>query len=507
MKKPHLPTSRKWLTGAAAGVVAFAPGGPLSAAPSIQFSIAPLERTARLDRFQSGYEGVLGTSLDLLIEAPRPTDAIACEREILNEIERLRRILSTYDSASEISGWMKGNPSSAPELAELLSLYETWNARTGGLVSPYLGDAIATWRDAARTGRLPDRGELARLTARREALNVDALGKAFIIDRAVAVARRIVPGGLVNLGGDLRAWGDTTWTVGVADPRNPAENAEPLTRFSLRDRAVATSGGYARFHEISGQRFSHLIDPRTRWARESGGSATVVAADCVTANALSTAASIAGRHAGETLAREQGAAGYLFLSEDGGSSSGGALAPSAPPASSAVPAGGDVSAKTAPAPAGPAWPAGYQVTVPVVLKKFVPEARKEIFRPYVVVWIENEQKKVVRTLTVWGNDERWQRKLTMWIYQLNHSDANASPATRATRPAGAYSVTWDGRDDYGVRLPQGNYKISLEVCREAGHHVMGVATLTCGDGPSTGTLSETAESDATEVSYGPKLSS
>lgn len=505
MKQLPSPTSRKWLTGAAAGMVIFAPGGPLAAAPRIQLSASPLERAAQLDRFKSGYEGVLGTSLDLLIEAPRPTDAIACEREILCEIERLRTILSTYDPASEISGWMRGEEPRSAELSELFSLYESWQARTAGVVSPYLGEAIAMWREAGKTGRLPDRGELLRRATRRQALNVDALGKGYIIDRAVALARRLAPGGWINLGGDIRAWGDTAWTVGVADPANPADNAPAWTQFSLRNSAVATSGGYARFYEVAGKRFSHLIDPRTQWPLDVGGSATVVAADAVTANALATAGSVLGREAGAHLAQEQGARGYLFLAADGGSSGGGVLAPPATtPAPSAAAASSSASAKPA---AGPSWPEGFQVTVPVVLKKFTPEPRKEIFRPYVVVWIENDQKKLVRTLTVWGNDERWQRKLTMWMYQLNHSETNVAPSTRATRVAGAYQVTWDGRDDYGVRLPQGTYKISLEVCREAGHHVLGEATITCAVEANTATLSETAESDATAVTYGPKPTS
>src|SRR6185369_14320400 len=135
-------------------------------------------------------EGVLGTSLDLVIESARPSDAVACEVALLTEIERLRGKLSTYDPASEISRAMAGGAIESAELAELLDAYATWSARTGGLIEMNLGGVIDAWREAARTGRLPGRGELVAAARCARAWNVDALGKGFIIERAVAVAQR-----------------------------------------------------------------------------------------------------------------------------------------------------------------------------------------------------------------------------------------------------------------------------------------------------------------------------
>src|SRR4051812_45505996 len=82
------------------------------------------------------------------------------------------------------------------------------------------------------------------------------------------------PAGLLNIGGDVRAWGGAGWPVAIADPANSAENARPLTTFLLRNSAVATSGGYARFYNVDGRRYSHLIDPRTLAPAEELGSAT-----------------------------------------------------------------------------------------------------------------------------------------------------------------------------------------------------------------------------------------
>lgn len=489
MKKYAMQTSPRWLAGAAAGLATFTGGERLAGAPWVDVPDS-IRRAATPECFRGGYEGVLGTSLDLIIEAARPADAAECEVRILGEIERLRRILSTYDPASEISRVMAGARVVSAELAELLEAYATWSARTGGLIDVNLGGVIGEWREATRTGRVPERAALARAAQRASAFNVDALGKGFIIDRAVAIARRFAPGGLINLGGDIRAWGDMAWPIGIADPRNPAENAPPLARFALREAAVATSGGYARFFDVGGKRFSHLIDPRTQWPLAVGGAATVVARDSVTANALSTAASIGGADRGASLAQAHGAGDFLFAETAGRVRGGGLLAL----------ASADSGTKPKSDAAAANWPAGFQVEVQVVLKKHA--GTKQIYRPYVVVWIENTQGQVVRTLALWGEDVRWERKLSTWMWQTHDTETPYSVA-RATRAPGTYTIAWNGTDDFKRRLPAGTYTIRLELCREAGSHAVTSATVVCGPEATTAALAETAESDASVISYGP----
>ncbi|MEO6568266.1 MAG: DUF2271 domain-containing protein, partial [Opitutaceae bacterium] len=371
-----------------------------------------------------------------------------------------------------------------------------------------LGEVVTAWREAARIGRLPERDALARAAEVPLAFNVDALGKGFIIDRAVQVARRLVPGGVINLGGDLRAWGDTAWLVGIADPRNPAENAPPIASFRLHESAAATSGGYARFYPIGGKHFSHLIDPRTHSPVEIGGSATVVAADSVTANALSTAASIAGVEQGAALAEAHGARGYFLADVSGRTLGGGLLASAvaATPASAVeTPDAGTPSAApekpAAAAPTDAKWPENFQVNVQVALKKHTGPAR-EIYRPYVVIWVQNAKGLLVRTISLWGEDSRYQRKLSTW-WRVPREGTQEPPLTaRATRAAGAYTLAWDGKDDFGRSVPVGDYTICLEVCRENGHHVVESAALTCGSEPVTVALRETAETDPSSVSFG-----
>ncbi len=61
------------------------------------------KKGARL--FVSHYENVLGTSLEFKVLAPSQKDASAAELAALNEIARLGKILSGYDSSSEFRRW------------------------------------------------------------------------------------------------------------------------------------------------------------------------------------------------------------------------------------------------------------------------------------------------------------------------------------------------------------------------------------------------------------------
>jgi thiamine biosynthesis lipoprotein ApbE len=489
----------------------FALGGP-ALPPG---GVAQQQRLA-LEEFNYGQDDVLGTSLDLIVCAARPGDAARCHEAVLAEIERLRGILSTYDPASEISRVSLGlQPAAAPELRQLLAAYDAWSARTGGAVDARLGNVVRLWREAARTGRWPDPAALRAALHAPGALNVDALGKAAIIDRAVAVARRLAPAGLLNLGGDLRGWGDVTWTIGVADPVQPAENAPVLTTFPLRDAAVATSGDYARPFMLAGRAYSHLIDPRTLQPAGGTRSATVVATDCLTANALAAALSVMGPPGAASLADLGRTLGHLLVDRAGTVSRGGIFATTAATSDSSPPQAttdaGPATTATAPGatapvasavaakPAAPApWPKGFQVAVNLLIGGSAGKG----YRPYVAFWVEDTDGRMVRTLCLLGDDTRFINHLTGW--RNASRDAYYVGVTRATRPNGLYTVVWDGLDDDDRPVPQGTYRVCVELVREQGRHTSTTATVVCDDQPHTVDLAATVESGASKVEFGPK---
>jgi len=480
--------------------------------------------------FVHEYENVLGTSMELFVRAANPLQAKECEFQVVGEIERLRQNLSTYDAASEIRRVMAGATVTSPELHELLDAYALWSQRTDGVINVNMGEVLRLWKNAGGTGRVPAPASLRAAAARERAYNVDALGKGYIIDRAVEVARKIAPAGLLNIGGDIRVWGGDTWLIGVANPFDPAENAAPLAQIVMREGAIATSGGYARNFTLGGKVFSHVLDARTLQPAARAASASMVAKDCVTANALSTAACVLGALPGAQLALQWGAIEHLIVDAAGSwmhstafaqtsvpekitvasvsadkLTTGKTATPAAPTETPTAAQPASANATAASSPANTDWAKDNQVTINIALKSPGGFNLRAARRPYVAIWIESSDKKPVRTIAVWGNNSRYLSTLSNWWkassslgYKTIYSLA------RATRPAGQYSLNWDGLDDKGKNLPTGDYNVFVEINREHGQHVMQSCVIHVGGDKQTVNLNATAESDASKIIYGPK---
>ena len=125
-------------------------------------------------------------------------------------------------------------------------------------------------------------------------LNLGAIGKGYALDRAAGelvtagVDDFLLHGGQSSViargshgGGESAAW-----TVGLADPLRPERR---LAEIYLRNRALATSGAAHQFFRHQGQRYGHILDPRTGWPAQGVLSSTVVAPTAAEADALSTA--------------------------------------------------------------------------------------------------------------------------------------------------------------------------------------------------------------------------
>ena len=142
-------------------------------------------------------------------------------------------------------------------------------------------------------------------------LDLGATGKALTSDLiAAAIAAQLGVGVLVGLGGDIATAGPTPdggWNVLVQD-----RTADPAVTVALpAGGAIATSSTQGRRWLASGQQMHHILDPRScRPAETVWRTATVAAATCVRANALSTAALILGREAPAWL-RTKGTAARL----------------------------------------------------------------------------------------------------------------------------------------------------------------------------------------------------
>ena len=129
------------------------------------------------------------------------------------------------------------------------------------------------------------------------------IGKGYSANKVRDILKeRGVNGGTIDAGGDLITWGnnhiDKPWKVGI---RNPGKDQTAIGYLDVSGKAVVTSGNYERFLVIDGERYSHIIDPRTGWPAKGLKSVTVVADDAELADALATAVFVLGKEVGLDL--------------------------------------------------------------------------------------------------------------------------------------------------------------------------------------------------------------
>src|SRR5262249_37672729 len=102
---------------------------------------------------------------------------------------------------------------------------------------------------------------------------------------------------------------DPGWRVGV---RHPLRTSQPMAELLLRDQALSTSGAGTQFFIRRGQRYGHILDPRTGRPAEGLYSATVLAPTAAEAEGLSTAFYVMGpKQAGEYCANRPEIAALL----------------------------------------------------------------------------------------------------------------------------------------------------------------------------------------------------
>lgn len=126
-------------------------------------------------------------------------------------------------------------------------------------------------------------GRQVRLT-RRLRIDLSGIAKGYAVDLALQTLQDAdMTSARVNAGGDLRLYGDSTQTLHV---RHPERATVLLPLVQLRVGAAATSAGYYASRRYQGRPVMPIIHPHTRIACDVARSVTVLAQDCMSADAL-----------------------------------------------------------------------------------------------------------------------------------------------------------------------------------------------------------------------------
>lgn len=156
-------------------------------------------------------------------------------------------------------------------------------------------------------------------------LDFGGTGQGYGID-AVAVFLELhgVKNYLVDIGGESRARGKNAkgewWTIGINTPKSEAAVTDFTRIIQLENMSVSTSGNYRNFYEVNGSKYSHFIDPRTGYPKQSNLlSASVFGKDCLEPDALATGFMVLGLDKAYELATQlEGVEAMFIYSDDKG---------------------------------------------------------------------------------------------------------------------------------------------------------------------------------------------
>lgn len=242
-------------------------------------------------------------------------DAPALAKDVIREIGELESTLSVTKDDSEVARLNRGESITPGDtLSGLLDATLALSRRTDGCLDPTIYPIVKLWGFTTGEYRVPSedaRHEALSLTGIDHIHNTDgalsldpgcamdfgAVAKGFGAGKCAELVEQAGACGILTLGGNIQTVGSkpdgTPWKIGVTDPDNSEQSIAVLTLEG--SNAVVTSGGYQRYFDEGGIRYSHIMDPMTGASVQNEmRSVTIVADDGFLADGLSTALYVMG---------------------------------------------------------------------------------------------------------------------------------------------------------------------------------------------------------------------
>jgi FAD:protein FMN transferase len=287
----------------------------------------------------SDSQGIMGTNIHVELWSDDEEQGKAAIAAVMAEMERINQLMSPYIASSELSilnAQAAHQPVSvSTELYDLIALSIELSKETGGAFD--ITFASVGYLYDYRAKQKPCDEQVASLLSAinfqhlildanthsvfyahpKVKIDLGGIAKGHAVDHAIAIlqARRIKHA-LVTAGGDTRLLGDRLgkpWMVGIRDPRHAEKQAVVLP---LVDTAISTSGDYERYFEQDGERYHHILSPKSGKSIHAIQSVSIIGPRSTLNDALSTAIFVLGVQAGiDLLNRTPGYDGIIMDSQ------------------------------------------------------------------------------------------------------------------------------------------------------------------------------------------------
>ena len=285
----------------------------------------------------------MDTVMDLTAYGKKADDGINAAISIINSMDTLLDPENERSKTYEINHAMGSSVVVNEQIAKMLRTAQTVYERSDGALDLTTYPLSKLWGFIDQNYRVPADAEIERLLPCVDmskvqlaatddsanylvtmpadmSLSFGAVAKGCASDYAIQAMRAAgVTSGVVSLGGNVQTLGKkpdgSDWNIAVQDPNDTGSYLGYLT---VGETAVITSGSYQRFFTEGGQKYHHILSPKTGRPVNNGLlSVTIVCEDGTLADCLSTAMFVLGPQAALNYWRTYGGFEMVLVKSDG----------------------------------------------------------------------------------------------------------------------------------------------------------------------------------------------
>ncbi len=286
---------------------------------------------------------LMGCHYDITVIANSPAEGNKLIDIAANEVTRIERLISEWDSTTQIShvNFYAGiRPVKVDkEVYDLIVRSIKISELTDGAFDITWAGMNHIWKFDGSMKRLPTNEEVAQavstvgyknivlnakdttvfLRLKGMRLGFGGIGKGYGADKGADLLKSMgVPGGIMNASGDITAWGvqpdGKPWMIGITNPFN---KEKVFSWFPFNGKSIGTSGNYENFVEFNGKRYTHIIDPRTGWPVQGISSVTIFGPNAELSTALTKAIFVMGKDVGISLLKQFKGIEFVVVDEQG----------------------------------------------------------------------------------------------------------------------------------------------------------------------------------------------
>ncbi len=287
--------------------------------------------------------GLMGSDFDITVVAKNQEEANFYIDMAVAEIERIENLISSWKTTSQTTAINRNAGIQAvkvdDELFQLIKRSIAISKITDGAFDISFAAIDHIWKFDGQESNLPNQDEILAsveaigyqnifldeknssvfLSKKGMKIGFGAIGKGYAADQAKALLiSKGVVGGIINASGDMNTWGKQPsgipWKIAITNPMDKTKN---YGLFELDNQSVVTSGNYEKFTIIHGERYAHIIDPRTGMPTKGILSVSIFAPKAEMADALATSVFVMGTDVGLNMINQLPQVEAIIVKSDG----------------------------------------------------------------------------------------------------------------------------------------------------------------------------------------------